>query len=57
MFFTVSNIYEKTQLKAGFEEDLKFFNKGLDESQREAIKFTFEQKDLAIIHGLFSQFI
>lgn len=31
--------------------ELKFFNKRLDESQREAVKFTFEQKDLAIIHG------
>ena len=29
----------------------KFFNKGLDRSQKEAVKFTFEQKDLAIIHG------
>lgn len=30
---------------------LDFFNKRLDSSQQEAVKFTFEQKDLAIIHG------
>ena len=33
------------------ENDFQFFNTGLDKSQQEAIKFTFEQKDLAIIHG------
>ncbi len=31
--------------------EITFFNKRLDESQQEAVKFTFEQKDLAIIHG------
>lgn len=31
--------------------ELDFFNKRLDESQKEAVKFTFEQKELAIIHG------
>ena len=29
----------------------KFFNKNLDKSQKDAVKLTFEQKDLAIIHG------
>lgn len=38
---------ERTQ----FDSDLSFFNKNLDESQREAVRFTFEQKELAIIHG------
>ncbi len=33
------------------EETVAFFNKGLDVSQQEAVKFTFAQKDLAIIHG------
>ena len=31
--------------------NLTFFNQNLDRSQQEAVKFTFEQKDLAIIHG------
>lgn len=31
--------------------ELNFFNKRLDDSQKEAVTFTFEQKDLAIIHG------
>jgi ATP-dependent RNA/DNA helicase IGHMBP2 len=30
---------------------LDFFNRNLDQSQQEAVKFTFQQKDLAIIHG------
>jgi HrpA-like RNA helicase len=38
---------EQTQ----FDSDLSFFNKNLDESQRETVRFTFEQKELAIIHG------
>lgn len=33
------------------ELNVQFFNSNLDESQRDAVKFTFEQKDLAIIHG------
>lgn len=32
-------------------EDMKFFNKRLDDSQKDAVKFTFQQKELAIIHG------
>ena len=32
-------------------EELKFFNTNLDKSQQEAVKFSFQQKDLAIIHG------
>lgn len=31
--------------------ELKFFNKRLDDSQKDAVKFTFEQKELAIVHG------
>ena len=38
---------ERTQ----FDADLNYFNANLDESQRAAVRFTFEQKDLAIIHG------
>lgn len=30
---------------------LRFFNKRLDDSQKEAVQFSFEQKELAIIHG------
>jgi ATP-dependent RNA/DNA helicase IGHMBP2 len=30
---------------------IDFFNRNLDQSQQEAVRFTFEQKDLAIIHG------
>lgn len=36
--------------------DFDFFNKNLDKSQQEAVRFTFEQKDLAIIHGKFLLF-
>lgn len=31
--------------------ELQFFNTRLDKSQKEAVQFTFEQKELAIIHG------
>lgn len=31
--------------------EFQFFNNNLDKSQQESVKFTFEQKDLAIIHG------
>ncbi len=31
--------------------NIDFFNRNLDQSQQQAVKFTFEQKDLAIIHG------
>ena len=31
--------------------ELNFFNKRLDASQQEAVRLTFEQKDVAIIHG------
>lgn len=41
---------EQAQNAAGFDE-MKFFNKRLDESQKDAVKFTFQQKELAIIHG------
>jgi ATP-dependent RNA/DNA helicase IGHMBP2 len=33
------------------DDSFTFYNKGLDESQQAAVKFTFEQNDLAIIHG------
>ena len=36
---------------AEISTEFKFFNKNLDQSQKEAVKFSFEQKDLAIIHG------
>lgn len=42
---------EQVQSSSFVLEDLKFFNKRLDESQKDAVKFTFQQKDLAIIHG------
>ncbi len=33
--------------------DLDFYNKFIDESQKEAVRFCFKQKNLAIIHGKF----
>ena len=41
----------QTRANVEFLEGLEYFNSRLDESQKEAIRFTFEQKDLAIIHG------
>jgi ATP-dependent RNA/DNA helicase IGHMBP2 len=41
----------EVQEKLSNKSDFRFFNKNLDKSQKEAVKFTFEQKDLAIIHG------
>lgn len=52
-----SRLYDVLFLKSRPEKtqpnklEIDFFNKGLDESQQGAVKFTFEQKDLAIIHG------
>jgi ATP-dependent RNA/DNA helicase IGHMBP2 len=34
-----------------FQSEYHFFNRNLDTSQQNAVRFTFEQKDLAIIHG------
>ncbi|CAF0704160.1 unnamed protein product [Brachionus calyciflorus] len=42
---------EKTQSNFSEGLNLNYFNSRLDESQQNAVKFTFEQKDLAIIHG------
>ncbi|RNA28636.1 DNA-binding SMUBP-2 [Brachionus plicatilis] len=42
---------EKIQTMLGNELKLAFFNSRLDQSQQNAVKFSFEQKDLAIIHG------
>lgn len=42
---------EATQNESSRQLNIQFFNNKLDESQREAIEFTFKQKDLAIIHG------
>ncbi|KAL2092967.1 hypothetical protein ACEWY4_010279 [Coilia grayii] len=33
------------------QNDLEFYNTGLDKSQREAVTFALRQKDLAVIHG------
>lgn len=52
-----SRLYDVLFLKSKPEKtqpsnlEIDFYNKRLDESQQGAVKFTFEQKDLAIIHG------
>ncbi len=42
---------DQVNLNSQFKEEFQFFNNRLDKSQQDAVKFTFEQKDLAIIHG------
>lgn len=32
-------------------DEIEFFNKNLDESQREAVTFALSQRELAVIHG------
>lgn len=32
-------------------DEIEFFNKNLDDSQKEAVTFALSQKELAVIHG------
>lgn len=32
-------------------DEIEFFNKNLDDSQREAVTFALSQRELAVIHG------
>jgi DNA polymerase alpha-associated DNA helicase A len=36
---------------SGSMAEFEFYNDGLDESQKQAVRFSFKQKNLAIIHG------
>jgi len=47
----LNSVPDQSEMKEDTNKNQTFFNKGLDNSQQEAVRFTFEQKDLAIIHG------
>lgn len=49
ILFGTSNPTEVSVLHR--QEPLEFYNKGLDESQKEAVAFSLRQKELAVIHG------
>lgn len=51
MIFFIKNKKLQEGTGGNFWDTFKFFNANLDSSQQAAVKFTFEQKDLAIIHG------
>ena len=53
----LNNLFPNSNLAEPAVANLDFFNRNLDQSQKEAVRFTFEQKDLAIIHGITLNYI
>ena len=40
-----------TPVQQGSEDDVKFFDETLNESQRDAVRFALASKEVALIHG------
>jgi DNA polymerase alpha-associated DNA helicase A len=40
-----------TPVQAGSENEVKFFDETLNESQRDAVRFALASKEVALIHG------
>lgn len=38
-------------LLLGYNNDLDWFNKNLDQSQKEAVEFALKQREVAVVHG------
>lgn len=48
----LSHLTQKTRVFRSLSSDeLEFFNKNLDDSQKEAVTFALSQKELAVVHG------